>query len=232
MESFEEQAAAFFEPKLRTLGLSRPQVDEQDLGELERSLDLVNELIAHPEQLGSYRAKVSAETSTFVIPKSTSEAQLDVGALPILLTRKAHILDRIKLLRPLDQIAALRDEIGRRVSDATVKAELLHVLDEQRADETKQSSRLRNETESVQSALELDRQHRANEVALAELKLRLDGLDRALLEKTERIEKSVTRLEDRSVSKWDVVTVVFAVVAALGTLIAAALGVSRWLAGG
>ncbi len=232
MGDFRSEAGMFFEPKLRPLGLAAEQIEQQEVSELEQSLERVNQLIAHPEQLGTYRAKFSAESSSFVIPKSTSEAQVDVGALPILLARKALILDRIKLLRPLDQIVALRDEITRRVEDPGARAELLQVLDDQSDDEKRQSSRLQTETDRVHSALELDRQQRVHEVALAELKLRVDGLDRSMAEKTDRFEKNLTRLEDRSVSKWDVVTVVFAVVAALGALVAAALGVARWVSGG
>jgi hypothetical protein len=231
-QRLEEQVAAWFEPKLRALGLSAELVDEQDLPQLEESLARIDKLIEHPEQLGTFRAKFSAEVSVWVVPKATQEAQVESGALPILLLRKAQILERIKLLRPVSQIELLRKEITTRVDDAAKRNDLLRVLDEQQEAVKHRSKELAKETSDLEAALQADRDQRAHEVALAKLEVSANLAEKSLSEKAEKLEKRLERLEDKAVSKWDVVTVVFAVLAAIGGLVAAALGVARWLAGG
>lgn len=229
-DNFEEQASAFFEPKLAALGLSIKQIQRQDLSALEESRVRIDTLMEHPEQLGFFRARYSATSSILVV--ASADAQVQTGALPILLSRKALILDRIKLLRPLDQLETLRDEITNRVDDPAKRTELLRMLEAQHAQEQARTARLAEESHSLESALEADRTRRAHEVALAELKLRVDGLDKALSERSEKLDASLVRLEDKSVSKWDVVTVVFAVMAAIGGLLAAGVALIRWITGG
>ena len=51
------------------------------------------------------------------------------------------------------------------------------------------------------------------------------GLEKDLAEKTDKLEKSLTRLEDKAVTRFDVVTVVFAVFAAVGALIGTVLAI-------
>lgn len=231
LSQFEEQAAAFFEPKLAALGLSVQQIESQDLPALEESRLRIDKLMEHPEQLGFFRARVSAD-ATWFIAKSSADSQVETGALPILLSRKALILDRIKLLRPLDQLETLREEITNRVDDPAKRSELLRMLEAQHAREQARSARLAEESHSLESALEADRALRGQGVALAELKVRVDGLDKALAEKSEKLDASLVRLEDKSVSKWDVVTVVFAVMAAIGGLLGAGVALIRWISGG
>jgi hypothetical protein len=234
-DEVERQAEAFFEPGLRKLGLSVDQIEEQDLHQLEVSLARIDDAMHHPGQFGTFRAKVTSSVGgglSVVIPKVASEAQVEVGILPILLSRKSLVLDRIKLLRPEDQIADLRGEIIQRVADEKVREELLRVLDKRREEEQEQSNRLQREASSVQEALEVERRSTVHAVALAELKLRVESLDMALKDKSDALDKGLTRLEDRSVSKWDVVTIVFTTLAALGGIVAAALGIAKWIAGG
>lgn len=231
LSQFEEKAAAFFEPKLAALGLSIAQIESQDLPALEESRLRIDKLMEHPEQLGFFRARFAAEAAVLLVT-TTSDAQVETGALPILMSRKALILDRIKLLRPLDQLEILREEITNRVDDPAKRSELLRMLEAQHAEEQARSARLAEESHSLESALEADRARRAQEVAVAELKLRVDGLDKALSEKAEKLDASLVRLEDKSVSKWDVVTVVFAVMAAIGGLLGAGVALVRWIAGG
>lgn len=229
-KEIEQAAETFFEPKLRALGLAVDQIEQQDVERLEGSLARINEAMQHPEQFGTFHLKVTTNLAV-VLTTATSEALTEVGILPILLVRKALILDRIKLLRPLDQIAALRQEVAKRVEDPAVRAELLRVLDAQQVDQKAQSQRLATEANQVESALQAEREAHARELALAEVKIRVNALEKDLSEKTDKLDRSLTRVEDKAVSKWDVVIVVFAVLAAIGGILGAVLGIAKWLAG-
>jgi hypothetical protein len=84
--------------------------------------------------------------SGVIVAKARSEAHIEVGILPILLLRKSLILERIKLLRPIDQLVALRQEIAGRVDDPAIKDELLRVLESQQVEQKAQSRRLEAQT--------------------------------------------------------------------------------------
>ncbi len=107
-DDMDQRAADFFEPKLRDLKLAADQIQEFSITELEEALVRVDDAMRHPDQFGTLRLKISAQANMFVIPKATTEAQVEVGILPILLKRKALILDRIKVLRPVDQLEHLK----------------------------------------------------------------------------------------------------------------------------
>lgn len=226
----ESAALAFFEPKLRALNLAVDQIEEQTLPELEGSLERINDAMQHPAQFGTFRMKMTAEP-TVILVKATSEAQVEVGILPILLERKSLILDRIKLLRPEGQLADLRGEILQRVPDSRARDELLRVLDEQHEEQQQFSSRLEIESKEVGQALEAERQAVGQAVMVAKLEMRVDSLDKSLETRVETLDKALARLEERSVSKWDVVTILFTTLAALGGLVAAVLGIVKWVTG-
>src|SRR5436305_4128294 len=98
----------FFEPQLRKLGLSVDAINQQDLAELQESLDRVNEAIAHPESFGTWKLSVTA-SSVFI---AKSDAHVEVGVLPVLLERKRLILRRIAELRGDQKIGNLRDLVA------------------------------------------------------------------------------------------------------------------------
>lgn len=52
------------------------------------------------------------------------------GALPILLERKAQILDRIRALRPEEQLSSLRADVADKVVDPEARDELLNLTNE------------------------------------------------------------------------------------------------------
>ena len=103
-----DQAERLFEPRLQELGLARDQIEKQTLPELEQSLERVNEALAHPEQFGILRLKVTASAGVLVTT-GNQEAHFELGILPILLERKRLILDRIRLLRGEQDIATMRE---------------------------------------------------------------------------------------------------------------------------
>ena len=96
-QSITEIADTIFEPRLRELGLAVDQIQEQSLQELQDSLERVNDAISNPQSFGEVSVKISADAGV-VIARSTSEGQLTVGILPLLLDRKRLILSRIREL--------------------------------------------------------------------------------------------------------------------------------------
>jgi hypothetical protein len=47
----------------------------------------------------------------------------------------------------------------------------------------------------------------------------------------ESLAKDINRVEEKAVTKWDVVTIVFAILGALGVIVGAILGIARWMSG-
>ena len=115
-----KSAQAYFEPQLRELGLSRDQIEEQTVSELEASLERVNTAIAHPESFGVFAVKMTAKVGFVLVPPT--EASLTIGVLPTLLERKSLILARLAELRGNQGISTLRDLIEHSVPDASVRA--------------------------------------------------------------------------------------------------------------
>jgi hypothetical protein len=143
----QKEAEEFFEPQLAALGLSVASIESHDLIQLRSSLDRVNELIANPGQLGTFR--VTAAASMVVIART--EATFEVGALPLLLQRKRLILDRVASLGGQAQASSLRDLVAE-VEDADVRARLLAEVD-QLQDQAKEYVR---ETRQVEDAARLE----------------------------------------------------------------------------
>jgi hypothetical protein len=233
----ESAAADFFDKKLRALNLAIDQLEKQTLPQLEKSLQTINDAMQHPDQFGTFRMKMTTDSPIWII-KSTAEAEVEVGILPILLERKSLILDRIKLLRPEGQLAELRKEISQRVSDSSTRNELLHVIDKQHEEQQEFSSKLEIESKQVDQALQAERQAAGQAILVAKLEMRIDALDKSLETRVEtldkeltRLDKELTQLEEKSVSKWDVVTTLFATLAALGGLVGVVLGIVKWVTG-
>jgi hypothetical protein len=84
-----------FEPQLRSLGLTVGQIEKQDLAELEVSLDRLNEAIANADSFGKIRLEFTSDSNVLIKSGSTA-AVIELGILPVLLERKAVVLDRIR----------------------------------------------------------------------------------------------------------------------------------------
>jgi hypothetical protein len=123
----DEVAQRIFEPRLEKLGLSASNIESQTLEQLGKSLDKINELIKHPEQLGEARLKVSGKLTILVATEH--ESQISVGALPTLLSRKELIIERIGALGGARAISSIRDLVDQ-LNDADVKVRLANELDE------------------------------------------------------------------------------------------------------
>src|SRR3712207_4883341 len=90
----EHAVGTFFEPQLRAVGLSVDQIQRQTLDELHQSLERVNDAIKNPDSFGVVGIKMSAEAGA-IISANPDNANIRVGALPLLLQRKRLIVERI-----------------------------------------------------------------------------------------------------------------------------------------
>jgi hypothetical protein len=146
---WDEAAHGFFEPQLASLNLSEEQIRAQDVNELQNSLTTINELIAHPEQLGSARIKLSAEGVVFTT--LNRETHVEIGALPTLLSRKRLILERLEALGGAKRIESLRQLIET-LQDEDLKSQLRNELDELKVQEERLQSERRRLEEAAQSS--------------------------------------------------------------------------------
>ncbi len=103
-----EQTQIYFEPYLKNLRLSRASIIEQNSEQLQLSLATLDTLIDHPEQLGFFRAAFSAQ-ARLIIPEDRNKAQFEVGVLPLLLSRKQQVLDRLRELKGPHEVKTLAD---------------------------------------------------------------------------------------------------------------------------
>lgn len=153
------------------------------------------------------------------VTSTTSEAQVEVGILPTLLERKSLILDRIRLLKPQDNLANFPSQIFQLIDDQGKRDRLLHVLDQEKHKQEEFAERIEGETRSVDQALKLERQTTVGLVAFTELRGKVDNLDR-----------DIDKLKDDSLSRWDVAVTVFMILASIGTMVGVALGIANWIA--
>jgi hypothetical protein len=229
-EDLDRFASEYFEPKLRSLKLGEDQISEQTLPELEQSLQTINDAMSRPEQFCTLRTRVTAD-GALIVAKATTESQIEIGILPILLRRKTLILERIKLLRPVDQLAHLKSEIAATLPDQNMRDKVLRILDNEEQEWHAVASQLEAESKEVGKTLETELQASGQAVAMAKLEARFDALDKSLTSKDGSVEKSLAKLEEKAVSKWDVVVIVFMTLAALGGLLGAILGIIKWVSG-
>lgn len=94
-EKIIEQSTIVFKPQLKALGLSKEQIEKQNLDELKESLELINEAINKPESFGTIGFGIQADANLYVTKAKSSTNIHEVGILPILLERKKLILSRI-----------------------------------------------------------------------------------------------------------------------------------------
>ncbi|MEN3327745.1 MAG: hypothetical protein V7638_2552 [Acidobacteriota bacterium] len=121
-ERFRQQARSFFDAQLERLGLSEKQIKQQDVTALEDSLVRIDDALRSPESFGLLRVSITSN-ATVVLLKSNSEAHLQIGVVPILLERKALVIERLRSLRrqrPITNLADLIDSI----SDAGLREQL------------------------------------------------------------------------------------------------------------
>jgi hypothetical protein len=128
LDQIERAVREFFEPQLLALGLTTKQIQTQDLAQLEVSLERINEAIANADSFGKIRLSLTASAGV-VIATQSSEHIVERGILPILLEQKARILDRIRVLRPEEQLSNLRADVANKVDDPQAREQMLNIID-------------------------------------------------------------------------------------------------------
>ncbi|MBD2103593.1 hypothetical protein [Leptolyngbya sp. FACHB-261] len=159
------QAQEYFEPQLAELGFSKSQIETQSLDELRQSLESINEAIKHPGSFGSLSFSVGAEGKIFVT-SSKSNAQFEIGILPLLLDRKKLILEKIRILSSNEKIETIQDLINR-VNNEEIKKKLEKEVNELRDE----AQRLREQSKEVEQ--EQNQERVKSQADLAKLNIEL-----------------------------------------------------------
>jgi Fe2+ transport system protein B len=159
------QAQEYFEPQLMEMGFEKIKIEAQSLQELRQNLDSINEAIKHPESFGTLGFALNAR-GTVYITKSKSDAQFEIGILPLLLERKKLILERIRLLSSNEKIETIQDLINH-VEDEEIKKN----LEKQVQDLKNESQGLREQTREVE--LEQNQERTKTQTELARLNVEL-----------------------------------------------------------
>ncbi|WP_069885168.1 MULTISPECIES: hypothetical protein [Streptomyces] len=214
----EQAAERMFEPKLEKLGLTREKIEAQSLEELQTTLVTVNHAIDHPDSFGVLKMKMTANMGAIIV-RNEAEAHIEVGILPILLERKALILERINALRPTEQVRSFRQEVINTVTDPEMQEHLLKVLDERAEKEKDLSTRIEKESEENTSLMR-EMKHLREMFAVDKLQSRL-----------EKLEEDTKRIESEKTSKFEALTIAMGLLMALGSLAGIILALVRWTTG-
>jgi hypothetical protein len=118
-----EDTRRYFEPQLINIGLGEEQIATYALPQLHEALDRVNDAISHPDSFGVLKLRMTA-ASVFVV---STESQIEVGALPLLLQRKRLIVARIAILTGEEKVDDLRSVAQK--ADPVVRDELQRKID-------------------------------------------------------------------------------------------------------
>lgn len=87
-------ARRFFEPQLAALNLSEAQLAAQSPAELARSLERLDDVLAHPEGFGVLRLKLTPQG--YVVALANSFYHYEMTIAPLLLERKQWIQERLR----------------------------------------------------------------------------------------------------------------------------------------
>jgi uncharacterized membrane protein len=147
----DQAARSIFEPQLRMLGLSVDSIEGQGISELETSLDKVNDALNHVDSFDKLRFNMTASGHAILV-QSGSQWTFERTILPFLLESKARIIDRIKMLRPEQQLSELRSDVENRIDDPTVREELIEVINRRFEEERSTQENLDKEQAQVRGA--------------------------------------------------------------------------------
>ena len=100
---------------------------EQYLPQLEASLEKINDATANPDSFGKLKVVITSDAGVIVVP-AQAEHHMELGILPLLLERKSQILDRIKALRPEQQLSELREDVAANVHDPLAREQLIETI--------------------------------------------------------------------------------------------------------
>lgn len=122
-EDFLEITKNFFEPQLAQVGLSVTHINDYNLQQLQEALERINDAINNPDSFGLLNVKLSPK-SVFIV---TTESQIQLGILPLLLERKSLILDKIRQFKENEKIDNLQDLV-KNVQDENLKKSFTNEL--------------------------------------------------------------------------------------------------------
>lgn len=128
LAEMEETARAVFEHQLANFGLSVESIESQNISELDASLSKINELIDHADSFDKVRFRMTAQGGSAIVIKSDAEWSFERSILPYLLERKALIIDRIKTLRPEQQLNELREDVESQVDDPAAREAVFEII--------------------------------------------------------------------------------------------------------
>jgi hypothetical protein len=148
---YEPIVRQFFDAQLRRLGLAEDQIRQQGLDELQLSLQKVNGAIENPDSFGKLRIKVGGEAGA-VITQSATDYHFELGILPLLLERKGQILERIRVLRPEQQLSELREDVVASVEDPAERERLVKTIDQRFEEQREARENLDREQAQVEAA--------------------------------------------------------------------------------
>lgn len=98
LDQFDAAVAPLFDRQLEQMGLSESQVEQQDLAQLEATLEKINNAIDNSGSLMKFRVRLTAEAGAVIA--QGPDYHYEVSILPVLITRKGRVLERIRTLRP------------------------------------------------------------------------------------------------------------------------------------
>src|ERR1700677_3180249 len=98
LDQFDAAVGPLFDRQLEQMGLSEGQVEQQDLAQLETTLEKVNNAIDNSGSLMKFRVRLTAEAGAVIT--HGPDYHYEVSILPVLVRRKGRVLERIKALRP------------------------------------------------------------------------------------------------------------------------------------
>jgi hypothetical protein len=98
LDQFDAAVAPLFDRQLEQMGLSESRVEQQDLAQLETTLEKINNAIDNSGSLMKFRVRLTAEAGAVIT--QGPDYHYEVSILPVLVTRKGRVLERIKALRP------------------------------------------------------------------------------------------------------------------------------------
>jgi uncharacterized membrane protein len=168
----------FFDQQLRIIGLAEDQIKKQDLQDLELSLQRVNEAIRNPDSFGKMRLQMTAQSGS-IVAKASTEAHMELGIMPLLLERKQQVLERIRILRPEQQLSDIRQDISAQVDDPKVREDVIEIIDRKFAEERLANEKLDRE----QAQLVQDQAREREERLKIEIRERRSAIYRSFLER-------------------------------------------------
>lgn len=96
LDQFDSAVAPLFDRQLEQMGFSESQIEQQDLTQLETTLEMINNAIDNSGSLMKFRLRLTAEAGAVIT--QGPDYHYEVSILPLLVSRKGMVLERIRTL--------------------------------------------------------------------------------------------------------------------------------------